>query len=466
MIMSDEHSQQMMQFIDKSILRTPNLDRLAKKSTVFTNCYSPCPVCAPARASFFTGQYVNRLGTWDNSTPYDGTVEGMAQYLKKNGVDFTCIGKTHFHHAGEYGFKEEFEAGYMQTPDIGCYFRQTRRARLGAEKRFEKIGIDESPKKDDRLLEYALNWLDGNYQNNNWVMYVGFSCPHFPFYVKQEHWNYYESKIHYVPDILKPPFSSLNEPLEWLRTYFKCEDVPEETVRKALIGYCCVIEELDTRIGAILDKMDSLGIADNSTFIYTSDHGEQLGYHGMWWKCTMFDESANVPLIIRTPNVEPRFIDHPVNLVDIYPTLCDICSMDTPKNIDGKSLYPLMKQEKETNLNDFTFSEFHAHGIPDGMFMIRWRQYKYVYFTYYKAQLFDMENDPHENNSLIPEGYVPPEIAKIVAECHKRLMSVCNPYEVDARVKDFQERMKEKMGLNEYKTEKGNWVPFPENVLK
>ena len=79
-VMSDEHSYQMMHFINHSILKTPNLDRLAANSIVFDSCYTPCPVCAPARASFISGHYVNRIGTWDNSTPYDGSVPGPVSY--------------------------------------------------------------------------------------------------------------------------------------------------------------------------------------------------------------------------------------------------------------------------------------------------------------------------------------------------------------------------------------------------
>ena len=97
--------------------------------------------------------------------------------------------------------------------------------------------------------------------------------------VKKENWDYFESKITKVPEVLKPPFTSLNKPLDWLRTYFKCKDVPEETVRKLLIGYHCAIAELDERIGILLQKIDSCGLRDRTIFCYTSDHGEQLGQY-------------------------------------------------------------------------------------------------------------------------------------------------------------------------------------------
>ncbi len=464
-IMSDEHTGRMMQFIDKSILKTPNLDRLAAESTVFTSCYSPCPVCAPARAATFTGRYVNRLGAWDNAIPYDGSVEGISHRLKAHNKKCVYMGKTHFHHDADYEFEEEYEIGLMRAPDLGGFFRDEKVGAVESELRYQRIGIRKTPAKDDDLLEHTLEWLDKHGQEQDWMFYVGFSYPHFPFYVEQEHWDHFASIITEVPDRLKPPFTSLNEQLEWLRAYFKCDIVDEETVRKLLIGYHCAIQELDIRIGKILDKVDEIGIKDSTAIIYTSDHGEQLGFHGMWWKCTMFEESANIPLIIRIPGKEPKMLNHPVNLVDIFPTICDILEIPKPTDIDGASLMPLIDGEPDKFPKDFTFSEYNCHGMPNGMYMIRWKEYKYVYFCYNRAQLFDLNNDPYEDNSLIGDGYISPEVGEVVSECHKRLLSVCDPYEVDARAKRDQRAVKEDMQLTSYELRKGAYVPFPKPVV-
>lgn len=466
-VMSDEHSYQMMQFIDHSILKTPNLDRLAAESTVFDSCYTPCPVCAPARGSFITGQYVHRIGTWDNSTPYDGTVLGLSHYLTGHGISYTCIGKTHFHHEGDYHFTHQEYAGYMHRPDIGCFFRDQKVGRVGAEKRFEKIGLKTEESYDDRVLHASIHWLEKHHKESNWYLYIGFLDPHFPFYVKEENWNYFESKITSVPDILKPPFSSLNESLNWLRTYFKCETVPEETVRKLLIGYHCAIAELDERIGILLDKIDELGLKDSVIFCYTSDHGEQLGYHGLWWKCTMFEQSAHVPMIVRVPGITPQRIADPVNLVDWFPTVCDYMQLPTPAGLSGSSLRPFLETGATRNHPDFSFSEYSAHGVPHSMFLIRWKKYKYVYFCYDKPQLFDLSADPEENHSLLEGVPISADAMMIAEECHKRLLSVCNPYEVDTRALTFQKKTKEQLGITEYNTDMGACpVPHPESIFQ
>lgn len=460
-ILSDEHSWEMMGFVKPSILRTPNLDRLAQEGSVFTNCYTPCPVCAPARAGFFTGRYIHQLGTWDNSTPYDGTVEGISHRLKSFGKSFACIGKTHFHHEGTYDFDWEKYAGYMHRPDIGCYFRDQKMGKPQTEKRFERIGIKTEDSFDDKVLLAALEWLNCHKASDGWMLYIGFLDPHFPFYVEKECWDYYSSLITEVPEALKPPFSSLNEPLSWLQTYFQCQSVPEETIRRLLIGYHCAVEALDHRIGAVLDAVKGLGLQENTLVCYTSDHGEQLGYHGLWWKCCMFEQSAHIPLIIKAPGISPAKIHEPVNLIDVYPTLCSYMGIPVPTQIPGESLQRLMEHGIDENRKDFTFSEYNCHGIPDAMFMIRWSRYKYVYYCNHGFQLFDLHQDPAENHDLNMEQPDSPETKFAASECHKRLLSVCDPYEVDGRAKGFQKNKKEAMGIESYDTMKQLQVVHP-----
>jgi len=464
-ILSDEHSYEMMHFVNHSLLRTPNLDRLAGEGIVFDSFYSTCPVCAPARASFFTGDYVHQLGTWDNSTPYDGTVEGISHHAVRNGRSFACIGKTHFHHEGSYEFTFESLAGYMHKPDIGCYYRDQKIGRIGAEKRFERIGIKTEESFDDQVLAESLSWLEAHRDEENFMLYIGFLDPHFPFYVKQEHWDYYNSRITEIPDELRPPFTSLNPSLEWMRTYFKCEQVPEETIRRVLVGYHCAIEELDERLGILLDAVDRLGLRDNTAICYSSDHGEQLGYHGMWWKCCMFEQSAHIPLILRVPGITAKRIPAPACLADLYPTFCDLLDIPQPKAIAGHSLMKLIIDGIDPDRPDFAFSEYHAHGIPDGMFMIRWGRYKYVFYCNDSPQMFDLEEDPGEHENILETRFNDPEIQRVLDSCHSRLLSVCDPHKVNARAKEFQERMKKEMGLEDYASEKGQWVPHPEAIV-
>lgn len=463
-IISDEHSYQAMTNSGDPFAETKNIDRLASEGIDFRQAYTSCPVCAPARASWFTGQFVCHLGTWDNSTPYDGTQEGIASYLGSCGIPVSHIGKTHFHPDGKYGFSSIDYPNYLESPDLGCYYRDSKVARIGAENRFKRIGIKKERSFDDKVVEKALDWLEANKRRDGWVLDIGLLDPHFPFFVTQEHWDHYERIIKEVPISSKGPFTSLNSSLMELRKYFKCEVVDEEILRKMFIGYHAAIKELDDHIGSILDKLDDTGLADNTVVIYTSDHGEQLGYHGLWWKCCMFEQSARIPLIIRCPKMEPRVINTPVNIVDIFPTMCDLYGLPQPCNLDGESLLELMKTGTDVHRRDFSFSEYNAHGLSSGMYMIRWRKYKYVFYTDNAPQLFDLENDPDEDHDLVAEYGLTKQVCGILDECKKRLYQVCDPYEVTARSKEFQNRMKIKLGLpEEYSLERSyGFVPHPE----
>lgn len=468
-IISDEHSYQAMRFSGSEYAITPNLDRLATRSVVFDNAYTPCPVCAPARAAWFSGQYVNRLGTWDNSTPFDGSVPCISSWLTAHGVPVCYFGKTHFHYQGSYGFSESDMLGFLQSPDLGCYYRDSGKGRIGAEKRFEKIGIKEEESFDDKVVKRVISWLEENKdRTDSWVLNVGLLKPHFPFYVKKENWDYFEKIVTSLPKGVLPPYTSLNEPLESLRKYFKADIATEEIIRKVFIGYFASIKELDDQIGLIIDKLEQCGLKDDVAVIYTSDHGEQLGYHGLWWKCTMFEQSVHIPLMISHKAFSHKVIHAPVSLVDFFPTLCDLTDVPIFDEMDGKSLLGLMKNGIDFGRSDFAFSEYHAHGMPDGMFMIRWKNYKYVFFTDHEPQLFDLEKDPYEDHDLVAEKGHIPEVDSIIAEGHARLLSVCDPINVSERAKDFQARMKKRLGLSDDYTLERSWgfVPRPEYCKK
>ncbi len=467
-IMSDEHSGSAIASSGDRYAVTPALDRLAARGVTFTDAYSTCPVCAPARASYFTGQYVCRLGTWDNSTPYDGTVLGMAEFFGNKGIPFYQIGKTHFHVDGEYHFAGGEELGLLKVPDLGCYYREQNVARIGAEKRFEEIGIsDGSERFDDRVLRSTLSWLDSHKgDHSDWILQVGFIEPHFPFSIRQENWDYFESVFRDVPlppDVL-PPYTSLNSSLRSLRKYFKADLATEDVIRKIRIGYYAAIKEMDEKIGIILDKLDELGLSEEIAVVYTSDHGEQLGYHGLWWKCCMFDQSARIPMIVSVPGGRKGVVDDSkVSLADVFPTFAEAEGVQAPMGIDGESF--LGRTERaDAPFRDYCFSEFNAHGLPGGMYMIRYDHYKYVFYTEDPAQLFDMDADPMENHNLLEEMKDSDEVIRIEAECRKRLFSVCDPYEVTARSLEFQGRMKKALGLpDEYTVGRGgSFVPHPE----
>lgn len=453
-IMSDEHAYEVMGSAGHAIVQTPVLDRLAAEGTVFDQCYTNCPVCTPGRASFITSLYVNQLGTWDNATPYDGKVKGLPHHLAEHGYALHSFGKLDYHPGGHYKGLVAPRPGHRNNIDTGAFFRESGEPKPKVEQRYEKIGIRSKESNDQRICEETVEWLKQRKDEDQpWVLYVGFSHPHFPFFAKKEHWDYYDEKVKELPAAMKGPFDELNEPLQAMRKYFKCDTVDEETLRRAHVGYYALTSELDENIGKIIETLEQLGLYDDTLIIYTSDHGEQLGNHGLWFKCSMYEKSAHIPLIIKGPNVRKGAReDTLVSLVDIVPTVMQALDLPQPEEFQGRSLLNLATGKGDVERNDFVFSEYHAHGMPVGMFMIRWDKWKYVYYTENPPQLFDLENDPEEMHNVAAGGNITADIAEVLEQCERRLRSVCDPEEVDRRAKAFQAKTKQRLGISQFTT--------------
>ncbi|WP_165452825.1 sulfatase-like hydrolase/transferase [Paenibacillus thalictri] len=452
-IMSDEHSHQAMGCSGHGIVKTPNLDKLAREGVMFNQCYTNSPLCTPARASFFTGRYVHEMGTWDNATPYDGKMEGISHRLHEHGLAMTSFGKLDFHPEGRYPGLDAPRPKHRSQVDAGAFFRSSNQPRPKVEERFKKIKVRQGDSYDDGVRDEAIEWLKGKKPGDeSWMLYVGFLHPHFPFLTKQRHWDDYNERVKDIPEAAKPPFASLNEPLKSLRTHFGGESVDEETIRKSHVGYYSLIAEMDENIGQLLTVLEEQGLKEDTLIIYTSDHGEQLGNHGLWFKCCMFEESARIPLIMRGPGVRQGAVEETlVSLVDIYPTVCEALRVPVPEHIKGRSLLGIAKGRQDTGREDYVFSEYHAHGMPVGMYMIRYRHYKYVYFTGgYKPQLFDLEADPREMHDLNRNDSVSDEVQAIIGQCHSRLLDVCDPEAVDTRAQAFQEQTRISLGISSY----------------
>lgn len=470
MIMSDEHSYNAMGCSGHKVLRTPNLDKLATEGAFFSNCYTNSPLCVPARASWFTGKYVNRLGTWDNATAYDGKVKGISHYLSEKGYEVTSFGKTHFHADGDIAGFNASMPGWLKKLDVGAYYRNTAECKPDAAERFNDIKMRNEKSHDDKVFDLAATWLKAKKNSDRpWMLNIGYFDPHFPFIVKEEYWNYYNNIIADIPEEARAPFTSLNEPLKSLQKYFKCEMLDREMIRKLYIGYYASVAQLDENVGKLLGVLEQQGFADDTIVIYTSDHGEQLGCHGLWWKCCMFEESAHIPLIVKVPGAKKgKEISNPVSLVDILPTICEGMEIPVPDSIDGSSLLNLVMGKTELKRRDFVFSEYHGHGTPRGMYMIRWKNWKYVYYVGCEPQLFNLENDPHENYDLITYNGDSDTVKRVVKECDRRLREICNPEEVDERAREFQTRISRELGLDRVDFQEAinmehTYLPHPES---
>lgn len=449
-IFSDQHSKFQMGCYGNSYIHTPNIDRLADEGTRFNCAYSNNPICVPARASMVTGQYSCHLRAWDNSSPYTGQVPSFGHRLQKENIKVTTIGKLHFRNAeDDTGFPDQRIPLHIRDGQ-GDLYGILREARATKPKLGDVVisaGYGESSyiEYDTRITEEALNFLDeGKNTEQPWLLYLGYVLPHIPFISPKSTWDLYDENKLPLPLQYNKDERPEHDICKDHRRYMGLEEeFDEATVRKAVHAYYGMCSYLDIQIGFVMDKLKELGLDKNTIVIYSTDHGEMLGSHGMWFKNCMYEESAGIPLIIKGPGIpQNKEVDTNVSLIDIYPTILGCMGIeltDDEKKLPGTSLLSIAKNNEA--IERTVFSEFHAQASLTAGYMIRSGDYKYVYYVDYKPQLFDLKNDPRELNDLSEDS----KYAEVITEMDQRLRALINPEQINAVAKNEQE---EKLNLN------------------
>jgi len=288
---------------------------------------------------------------------------------------------------------------------------------------------------DRDIRDAACQWLDKAAQNpadKPWTLFVSFVCPHFPLKAPHEFFSRYKLDGLHLPQLRGPAEFPDHPVLRKLREIQDYEDhfTDETHVRTAIAAYYGMVSFLDDNIGRILSTVENSGLAETTTVIYTSDHGDNLGARTFWGKSNMYEESAGVPLIIRGPEMEAgRRVTTPVSLVDAFPTILQITGVD-PRGADpGRPGRSWLDIADGADPDRTVFCEYHAVASITGMFMIRFGRYKYIHYEGYRPQLFDLVADPLEMRDLALEsGH-----DDTLAEGDRRLRAICDPASVNRR---------------------------------
>jgi choline-sulfatase len=406
------------------VVKTPNLDRLVKKGVRFDAAYSPCPVCAPARASLMTGKYVSNIGAYDNAAAFSCEEPTFAHYLTLAGYDTVLAGKMHFVGPDQlHGFRQRFNtniypADFSWVPARGVDRQASKRHAL------QYVGDNIEVGHWNQFLSYdeethfrALEYLHArgierreakarSETDSPFLLCVSYHHPHEPFSPPRELWDLYEGEeidIPVYPEDLEATYSELDR---WLNVYHgvtKATSLRDpKSVRRVRRAYYALVTYIDAKVGELLDSLEENGLREDTIVVFTSDHGDMLCEKGMVQKRTFYEWSSRVPLILRFPDnrlcgsVRPE----PVNLIDLLPTFLDIAGVSVEHRlpVDGRSLMGLL--DGTDAANRITFSEYHSQGSHAPCFMVREGNYKYVYIHGHPPQLFDLEQDPDEWQNL------------------------------------------------------------------
>lgn len=430
-IMADEHARSALGCYGHDLVQTPALDRLAATGTRFTQAYTPSPICVPARASFTTGRYVFQNLCWSNAQPYAGQMPGWGHRLIDEGHEVVSIGKLHYRSSDDdNGFSREIMPLHVRN-GVGFVHGLLRREYhvFDTEHFAQEIGPgdDDYTDYDRRVCDNAVAWLRDEAtakRDKPWVLFVSFVRPHYPLTCPKEFFDLYPLDRVTPPRFAGADKEFANPALAAFRSYYDYDDYFDDHTRlvgrASYYGLCSFIDDL---VGQILGALEGTGQDKDTAVIYTSDHGELIGDHGLWTKMCMFEDSVGIPLILSGAGASAGTSKTPVSLVDMYQTILEVAGVGLSgedAELPGSSLYGIAA---EPNAERTAFSEYHDAGSITGFFMLRHGRWKYVVYPGFAPQLFDLEADPFEQNDLGNSS----AHADIRADCQRRMAEVGNP---------------------------------------
>lgn len=439
LLMNDEHRPDVAGFAGNDVVRTPTLNWLAETGTVFTNAYTPAPVCVPARHSVRTGQLPQ---TWDRfgleafESPEYRT---LPLQLGRHGYMTASAGKEHYPGWNQMvGWRKRIGATpYLQhglgddrMPDPAPGATTGGSAwKWSAKKEVKRAGVSNARQQiGDRrategLKQYIREFFSSPYYDRAQpetpvLLKHSLIQPHYPFFTDDEDlFTYYLNRVDpYVEDLrdFHPVISECQTAGECRRVR-PGEDASAREIRRATAAYYAMVERVDEMFGRVIETLERHGEdLDEWLIIFTSDHGEMLGERSMWGKGQFLEPSASVPLIVRYPEqFDPRTVEENVTLCDIYATICDLTNTPVPDNRDSRSLVPLLGGDTQ-HWHDTYDNEAASQGVSNGAvangissdeLMIKRDDLKYCYFgEKYEEVLFDLDRDPGETTNYIDDS--------------------------------------------------------------
>jgi choline-sulfatase len=417
-------------------LRTPVQDELVAGGVRFAHCYTPNPVCVPAREAVITGRYAHRYGCMENGGGRpDAGVPTFPRLLHEAGYVTFGVGKQHFRPVREhrgYGrlLLSEGQPAYRQDDDYLLYLRDAGWGHLPAAegpRGLQYYEPRESLVPDEHHItpwtaRRCAELIRAN-RTRPFLATAAFFKPHPPFNPPRSYWDRYPPE-----SVSLPPPAAPEEPDDYLRVqnHSKTMLAPDEArVRAVRSSYYALVAQLDDAIGLLVETLRQCGVLDNTLVIVSADHGELLGEHGAWGKRSFYEGSGAVPLLLHWPDGLPRggTPTTPVSTIDLFATIASACGLTAPGNLDGFDLLPLARGGAAPERPGVA-AEYGAERHLKLMW--RWeeagRQWKYVWFANGgREQLFDLASDPLEvrNRALSEPAHCAAARRQLVTWCRQ-----------------------------------------------
>ncbi len=424
------------------LVKTPHLDRLAKRGLVFDKAYCQQAVCNPSRASIMTGRRLDSLRIWDLPTHFRTTAPDavtLPQHFKSNGYFTQNIGKI-FHnwihevqgdpaswsvpavmHFANHGADKPEVAGELPP-------------NLASDPKCERRDVPDEAYFDGRVAKLAVEALrERKAKAEPFFLAVGFWKPHSPFNAPKRYWDMYRREDVSMPENAEwpkdAPRVAWHNSREILGEGAKARELTPDAVREIRHGYLANISYMDAQIGRVLDELDRLELTDKTVIVFWSDHGYHLGEQTLWAKTSNFELDARVPLIIATPQMKSA--GHRTNslaeLMDMYPTLAELCLLPKPASVDGVSLAPVLASPsakvRGVALTQHPRPAYYKDAPEHMGYSIRTDRFRYTEWRDWKSgataaiELYDHQADPNETRNFAAD----PKYAKEVGDAAGKL---------------------------------------------
>jgi arylsulfatase A-like enzyme len=410
-------------------VHTPNLNRLAKMGITFTNAHCPSTVCNPSRTAIMTGLRPSTTGIYNNGQwwrPALPDVVTMPEYFRKNGYHVEGGGKI-FHHTLGNNPPEIWDNYHPQVQDNPWHYdypvpgqhvpkKDSRWPEGFPLNGIENVKLGKKPPNnyrsfdwgpfdkpdlemgDGQMVQWAVDFLKSSH-DRPFFLATGIYRPHLPWYAPRKYFDLYPLESIKLPEVKT---DDLDDVPAVGRKIAKARHADFKLVKKtgkykeAVQAYLASIGFADALVGYLLDALEKSTYRHNTIIVVWSDHGWHLGEKGTWHKQTLWERATRVPFFIVAPGItRPGSVcNHPVNLVDIYPTLIDLCGLKANKKLDGISLIKLLENPQAVWKRPSLIT------YERGNHAVRSRRWRYIRYNDGTEELYDHDNDPHEWTNL------------------------------------------------------------------
>ncbi|HYZ81462.1 MAG TPA: choline-sulfatase [Solirubrobacteraceae bacterium] len=450
-LMADQLAAGWLPAYGHEVVQAPHLSQLAQDGTVFESAYTAFPLCAPARAAMLTGRYASRVGVYDNAAEFRAGAPTVVHALRAAGYHTAVSGKMHFVGPDQlHGFEERlttdiYPADVDWTPDWSRPLSDP----LPWYHTMESVlapGICPAAMQTDYDEEVAFQAVRKLYEiarhrpQQPFFVFVSFTNPHDPWEIPRRFWDLYRREDIDPPAVAALPLEEVDPHSRRLRAMCRVDEaqLTAEQILRARHGYYAAISYLDERVGQVLGALRDSGLEERTTVLFCADHGEMLGERGLWYKMSFLEQSARVPLIVRTPGTAGAGarVAPPVSLVDVAPTVLELAGLATDAiagDGDGVSLADVIAGGGSAPARPVV-SEYHAEGVQAPAAMVRSGTHKLIVSREDPDLLYDLAADPRELSDLSAQPGMDAVIAPLRGELERRL----DLDDIDGRVRASQ----------------------------